>query len=68
MRTPKKLRHISVYWSLEMNKQYWQAKADLCEEVAINQLTDLDVGKAMKNLERMVYARSMAQALEGDDE
>ena len=51
-----------------MNKQYWQAKADLCEEVAINQLTDLDVGKAMKNLERMVYARSMAQALEGDDE
>lgn len=43
-----------------MNKEYWQAKADLCEEVAIKQLNDLDVGNAMKNLERMVYALSKA--------
>lgn len=51
-----------------MNKQYWQAKADLCEDVAIKQLMELDTGKAMKNIERMVYALSMAQATEEEGE
>jgi hypothetical protein len=42
----------------EPTKEYWQAKAQLCEKVAMDQLLQADVTNAMKNLERMVYALS----------
>jgi hypothetical protein len=42
----------------EPTKEYWQAKAQLCEKVAMDQLLQSDVTGAMKNLERMVYALS----------
>jgi hypothetical protein len=42
----------------EPTKEYWQAKAQLCEKVAMDQLLQADVSNAMKNLERMVYALS----------
>jgi hypothetical protein len=42
----------------EPTKEYWQAKAQLCEKVALEQLMNLDTPNAMKNLERMVYALS----------
>lgn len=46
-----------------MNKEYWQAKADLCEDVAIKQLIDLDVAGGMRNLQRMVYALSKVEGI-----
>jgi len=42
----------------EPTKEYWQAKAQLCEKVALDQLINLDTPNAMRNLERMVYALS----------
>jgi hypothetical protein len=42
----------------EPTKEYWQAKAQLCEKVAMDQLLQADATNAMKNLERMVYALS----------
>ena len=42
----------------EPTKEYWQAKAQLCEKVAMDQLLQSDAANAMKNLERMVYALS----------
>jgi len=42
----------------EPTKEYWQAKAQLCEKVAMDQLLNADAANAMKNLERMVYALS----------
>ena len=42
----------------EPTKEYWQAKAQLCEKVAMDQLLNADAVNAMKNLERMVYALS----------
>jgi hypothetical protein len=42
----------------KMNKEYWQAKADLCKATALKHLEDLNSYEAMKNLERMVYALS----------
>jgi hypothetical protein len=42
----------------EPTREYWQAKAQLCEKVALDQLMNADTAGAMKNLERMVYALS----------
>jgi hypothetical protein len=42
----------------EPTKEYWQAKADLCRATALKQLEEADAPRAMKNLERMVYALS----------
>ena len=42
----------------EPTQEYWQAKAQLCEKVAMDQLLQADATNAMKNLERMVYALS----------
>jgi hypothetical protein len=42
----------------EPTKEYWQAKAQLCEKVAMDQLMNADSAGAMRNLERMVYALS----------
>ena len=47
----------------EPTKEYWQAKAQLCEKVAMDQLLQADVPNAMKNLERMVYALSRVEGI-----
>jgi hypothetical protein len=39
-----------------MNKEYYQAKADLCRDLAIKQMVEGDSGEAGKNLIRMVNA------------
>lgn len=44
-------------------KEYWQAKAQLCERVAMDQLLQADTGNAMRNLERMVYALSRVEGI-----
>ena len=38
------------------NKEYYQAKADLCRDLAIKQMTEGKSGEAGKNLLRMVNA------------
>lgn len=39
-----------------MNKEYYQAKADLCRDVAIKQMVEGDSKRAGENLIRMVNA------------
>ena len=39
-----------------MNKEYYQAKADLCRSLAIRQMTEGESKKAGENLIRMVNA------------
>jgi hypothetical protein len=39
-----------------MNKEYYQAKADLCKKLAIQQMTEGDSKEAGANLIRMVNA------------
>jgi len=55
-----------------MNKEYWQAKAELCRDLALIQIEDEDTEKeAGMNLMRMTYALSMVDAYsegKGDDE
>ncbi len=46
-----------------MNKEYLQAKADLCRDLAIQQMVDGDNGEAGKNLIRMVNALNEIQLL-----
>ena len=50
----------------EPTKEYWQAKAQLCEKVAMNQLLEADAANAMKNLERMVYALSRVEGFNNE--
>jgi hypothetical protein len=46
-----------------MNKEYWQAKAELCRDLALIQIEDEDTEKeAGMNLMRMTYALSMVDA------
>jgi hypothetical protein len=45
----------------EPTKEYWQAKADLCQATALKQLEGADAPAAIKNLERMVYALSRVE-------
>lgn len=39
-----------------MNKEYYQAKANLCRDLAIEQMVDGNPNEAGKNLMRMVNA------------
>jgi hypothetical protein len=39
-----------------MNKEYLVAKADLCKDLAIEQLTNGDNEEGVKNLKRMIRA------------
>lgn len=46
-----------------MNKEYWQAKAELCRDLALVQIQEEDTEKeAGMNLMRMTYALSMVEA------
>ena len=40
----------------EPTKEYWQAKADLCKDLAIEQLTNGDEREGVENLKRMIRA------------
>ena len=54
----------------EPTKEHWQANAQMCERVAMDQLLNADAANAMKNLERMVYALSrvgITNEREGED-
>jgi len=39
-----------------MNKEYWQAKANLCRKIGIEQLIAGDIKNGNRNLKRMVRA------------
>jgi hypothetical protein len=39
-----------------MNKEYWEAKAKLCQQVGIEQLIAGDIPNGTRNLKRMVRA------------
>ena len=53
-----------------MNKEYWQAKVDLCRQVGIEQLMAGDIPNGNRNLKRMVRAMeevNLIKANEGED-
>ena len=53
-----------------MNKQYWEAKADLCRQIGIEQLMAGDIKNGNRNLKRMVRALeeiNLIKANEGED-
>jgi hypothetical protein len=53
-----------------MNKEYWQAKADVCRKVGIEQLIAGDIPNGTRNLKRMVRAMeelNLINANEGED-
>jgi hypothetical protein len=53
-----------------VNKEYYQAKADLCRDLAIKQMVEGDSKEAGKNLIRMVNALNELQLInykEGKD-
>ncbi len=53
-----------------MNKEYWQAKADVCRKVGIDQLIAGDIPNGTRNLKRMVRALeeiNLINANEGED-
>ena len=53
-----------------MNKQYWEAKADLCRKIGIEQLMAGDIKNGNRNLKRMVRALeeiNLIKANEGED-
>jgi hypothetical protein len=39
-----------------MNQEYWQAKAELCRKIGIEQLMAGDIPNGTRNLKRMVRA------------
>lgn len=51
-----------------MNKEYLQAKADLCRDLAIKQMVEGDSGEAGKNLIRMVNALNMLNLITHKEE
>jgi hypothetical protein len=51
-----------------VNKEYYQAKADLCRDLFIQQVTDNKVEEASKNLLRMVFALGQLEHLKQKEE
>lgn len=52
-----------------MNKEYWEAKASLCQKIGIEQLIEGDIKNGNRNLKRMVRAMeeiNLINALEDD--
>ena len=52
-----------------MNQEYWQAKANLCRQVGIEQLMAGDIKNGNRNLKRMVRAMeelNLIKAVEED--
>ena len=53
-----------------MNKEYWEAKANVCRKVGIDQLIAGDIPNGTRNLKRMVRAMeelNLIKANEGED-
>ena len=53
-----------------MNLEYWQAKAEVCRKVGIEQLIEGDIPNGTRNLKRMVRAMeelNLIKANEGED-
>jgi len=53
-----------------MNKEYWEAKAKLCQKIGIEQLMAGDIPNGTRNLKRMVRAMeelNLIKANEGED-
>jgi hypothetical protein len=51
-----------------VNKEYYQAKADLCRDLFIQQVTDNKVEEASNNLLRMVSALGQLEHLKKKEE
>jgi len=51
-----------------VNKEYYQAKADLCRDLAIKQMVEGDSKEASKNLLRMVSALGQLEHLKNKEE
>jgi len=51
-----------------VNKEYYQAKADLCRDLAIKQMVEGDSKEAGKNLIRMVNALNELQLINYKEE
>ena len=51
-----------------MNKEYYQAKADLCQKLAIQQMTEGNAKEAGDNLIRMVNALNQIQLINYQEE
>jgi hypothetical protein len=52
------------------NKEYWQAKVNLCRQIGIEQLMAGDIKNGNRNLKRMVRAMeelNLIKANEGED-
>jgi hypothetical protein len=61
---------LTIHWRKNMNKEYWQAKANLCQKVGIEQLIAGDIPNGTRNLKRMVRAMeeiNLIKANEGED-
>jgi predicted alpha/beta-hydrolase family hydrolase len=52
----------------QVNKEYLQAKADLCKNLAISQMIEGDGKEAGKNLIRMVNALNQLNLIEHKEE
>ncbi len=50
-----------------MNKEYYQAKADLCRDLFIRQVSDNQIEEASKNLLRMVSALGQLEHLKNKE-
>jgi hypothetical protein len=53
-----------------MIKEYWEAKANLCQKIGIEQLMEGDIPNGTRNLKRMVRAMeelNLIKANEGED-
>jgi hypothetical protein len=51
-----------------MNKEYYQAKADLCQKLAISAMTEGNAKEAGDNLIRMVNALNQIQLINYKEE
>ena len=51
-----------------MNKEYWQAKADVCRKVGIEQLMAGDIPNGTRNLKRMVRAMEEINLLKAQED
>ena len=52
----RKARPIRKRKREKMNKEYLSAKAELCSNLAVEQLTNGDTEEGVKNLKRMIRA------------
>jgi hypothetical protein len=51
-----------------MNKEYYQAKADLCRDLFVKQVADNQIEEASKNILRMVSALGQLEHLKIKEE